>query len=176
MRPIYDLHALQARMVAERLRIDPEIARILIDEIIYTRLIGRFSSVRTFKGVSRALRMLRDRGVVIGVLSDLPPDKKLDYLGLSGFDCVLTSEATHYLKPNPEPFLFAAEQLTVQAEHIMYVGNHYQYDIMGARAVGMLTAHHARRKQIYSQADLTFFCYDQLASVIDSSGIRLSPD
>lgn len=176
IRPIYDLHALQAQMVAEKLQIAPEVARDLIDEVIYTRLIGRFSGVKTFKGTLRVLTMLRDRGVVTGVLSDLPPNEKLEHLGLLGFDYVLTSETTNYLKPNPEPFLYAAEQLTVHAENVMYVGNHYQYDILGARAVGMLTAHRVRRKQIHSQADLTFFRYDQLISTIDSSRIHLPSD
>ena len=176
MRPITDLHALQARMVADRLRIDPAAARELIDDVVYTRLPARFRGVRPHRGLQRALVELREHGATLGVLSDLPPHAKLDHLGLTGFDCLITSEATDYLKPNPEPFRYAAERLALQPAQVLYVGNNYRYDILGARAVGMLTAHHARRKERSSRADLTFSRYDRLLAAIGAAGIRLPAD
>lgn len=176
IRPIKDLHKLQAQMVAERMRIDPARAGLLIDEVVYARLPARLRGVRPNRGVLRALSALRERGVLLGVLSDLPPKVKLDHLGLTEFDCVVTSESTNYLKPNPEPFYYAANRLAVQPAHALYVGNHYRYDVLGAHAVGMLTAHHARRQELSSQADFTFSHYDRLIDAIDAAGIRLPAD
>ena len=173
IRPISDLHALQADLVADRMGIDPAEARALIDAVVYARLPDALRGVRTHPGVQRALTELRERGAKLGVLSDMPPDAKLRDLGLRGFACAVTSEATDYLKPNPEPFRYVAELLDVRPEQVLYVGNHYRYDILGASAVGMLTAHHARRAEQSSRAELTFLRYDSLMPAIRAAGIRL---
>ena len=173
IRPIADLRALQADLVAERLGIGPAAARALIDDVVYTRLPAALHGVRLYPGVPRALAELRGRGATLGVLSDMPPDAKLRGMGLGGFACAVTSETTDYLKPNPEPFRYVAERLQVRPEQVLYVGNHYRYDILGAGAVGMLTAHRARRTEQRSRADLTFLRYDSLLAALGSAGIGL---
>ncbi len=176
IRPIADLHALQADLVAERMRIDPSAARALIEDVIYTRLPAALRGVRLCRGVQPALDALRRRGAQLGVLSDMPPEAKLRHMGLDGFACAVTSEAAGYLKPNPEPFRYVADLMGVRPDRILYVGNHYRYDIVGASAVDMLTAHHARRRERGSRADLTFRRYDSLLPSIGAAGIRLPCD
>lgn len=176
IRPIKDLHALQARLVADRLRIDPAAAQSLIEDVVYTRLPKHFHGVKPHCGLTQVLLKLSEHGAKLGVLSDLPPYEKLDHIGLTGFDCVVTSESTHYLKPNPEPFRYAAERLELQPAQVLYVGNHYRYDILGARVAGMLTAHRAPRQERGSRADLTFSRYDRLLAAIDAAGIKLPVD
>lgn len=173
IRPIADIHALQAELVAERLRIDTRAARALIDDVIYTRLPAALRGVRLCRGVPAALAALRERGAQLGVLSDMPPAAKLRGMGLEGFACAVTSETAGYLKPNPEPFLYVADLIGVRPERILYVGNHYRYDVAGAGAVGMLTAHRARRPAPQSSAALTFRRYDRLLPAIGAAGIRL---
>ncbi len=176
IRPIADFHALQAELVAERMRMDTPAARVLIEDVIYTRLPAALRGVRLYRGVQTALAALRERGAQLGVLSDMPPEAKLRGMGLGGFACAVTSEAAGYLKPNPEPFLYVADLMGVRPERILYVGNHYRYDIAGASAVDMLTAHHACRPERHSRADLTFRRYDSLLSAIGAAGIRLPLD
>ena len=146
IRPISDLHALQADLVAERLRMASADARSLIEDVVYTRLPSALGSVCLHPGVEQTLKMLRQRGVKLGVLSDMPPEAKLRDMGLSGFCCTVTSEETHYLKPNPEPFGYVAEVLGVPPDQMMYVGDNYRYDIRGGNAAGMLTAHCVRKQ------------------------------
>lgn len=176
IRPITDFHALQAELVAERMRIDTPAARALIDDVIYTQLPAALRGVRLCRGVQAALAALRARGALLGVLSDMPPAAKLRSMGLDGFACAVTSEAAGYLKPNPEPFRYVADRLDVRPERILYVGNHYGYDIVGASAVDMLTAHRARRPEPCSRAAFTFSRYDRLLPAIDAAGIRLPRD
>lgn len=173
IRPIADLHGLQADLVAERMAITATAARALIDDVVYTRLPAVLRGVRPYPGVSRALTALRGRGVRVGVLSDMPPAAKLRDMGLGGFSCAVTSEATNYLKPNPEPFGYVSELLKVRPERTLYVGNHYRYDILGAGAAGMLTAHLARRAEQGSRAGLTFPRYDSLLPAMACAGIGL---
>jgi len=173
MRPVADLHALQADLTAERMGIAPAAARTLIDDVVYTRLPAALRGVRPYPGVSRALAALRGRGVQVGVLSDMPPDAKLRDMGLGRFSCAVTSEATGYLKPNPEPFRYVCELLQARPERTLYVGNHYRYDILGAGAAGMLTAHRARRAERGSRATLTFLRYDALLQAMGCAGIGL---
>lgn len=173
IRPIADLHTLQADLVAERIGITPAAARALIDDVVYTQLPDALRGVRPYPGVSRALTALRGRGVKVGVLSDMPPDAKLRDMGLGRFSCAVTSEATHYLKPNPEPFRYVCELLQVRPERTLYVGNHYRYDILGAGEAGMLTAHRARRAEQGSRAKLTFLRYDALLQALGLAGIGL---
>lgn len=173
IRPIADLHALQADLVAGRLGIRAAAARALIDDVVYRCLPAVLRGVRPYPGVSRALTALRDHGAKVGVLSDMPPAAKLRGMGLGSLSCAVTSEATNYLKPNPEPFGYVCDLLQVRPERTLYVGNHYRYDILGAGAAGMLTAHRARRAEPGSRAGFTFRRYDSLLQAMGCAGIGL---
>ena len=62
-------------------------------------------------------------------------------LGLDGFfECSLCSEDSGSLKPDRLPFLALAAALDLPPASILYVGNKEDYDIQGARSVGMKTA------------------------------------
>jgi putative hydrolase of the HAD superfamily len=62
-------------------------------------------------------------------------------LGISGFwDAVLCSERCGALKPDPCSFEALAAALGLPPEKILYVGNSYRYDVLGARRIGMRTA------------------------------------
>ncbi len=155
-RPIEDFRATQAHMLAGQLRVSPEEAEAVIDRHIYARFAAAFRNVRPFPYAEETLGALRTEGLRLGALSDFPLANKLPYLGLrEKFQCVACSEDSGYLKPNPEPFLYLAECLSVRPENMLYVGNNYAYDIVGANAAGMLTAHLSRRPVRDSVADLT---------------------
>jgi putative hydrolase of the HAD superfamily len=75
------------------------------------------------------------------MLSDFPLENKIEYLGLRGkWDAILCSEATGRLKPDPLPFIKLAEALGLPPEKILYVGNSFSYDVIGAQKAGMKAA------------------------------------
>jgi putative hydrolase of the HAD superfamily len=112
-----------------------------IDREIYRAWEAPFTKIRLFSGVKETLFALRQAGYKLGMLSDFPPEIKLESLKISGiWDAVLCSERCGALKPHPLPFLELAKAMNLSAEKILYVGNSYPYDVAGAAGAGMKTA------------------------------------
>ena len=87
-----------------------------------------------------ALKLLKERGITVGVISNLRQDmgKLCDDLGLSPhLDFCMTSEEAGAEKPHPPIFLAALERAGVSASEAVHVGDQYQSDVEGARAVGI---------------------------------------
>lgn len=132
-----------------------------IDTTIYTVIENRFRFIRPFRGAVACLGSLRDAGLRLGLLSDLPPVKKISLMGLDGyFESMLCSEDFGALKPDPRPFVALAQTLSTPPESMLYVGNKMEYDILGAKAAGMQTALFSRRKCV--DADFTFQSWNEL--------------
>jgi putative hydrolase of the HAD superfamily len=167
IRPVENFRHLQAAMLAERMGTTPEHAFALAERFLYQNWVTSFRGLKPYPGVRSTLEEFRAAGLKLAAMSDFPIQGKLGYLGLDGlWDLAFTSEDTHYLKPHPEPFLRLIEELGVQAQEILYVGNSYAYDVLGAKAVGMRTAHLSRRPVKNSEADFTFFRYSRLRDFV----------
>ena len=167
IRPIKDFKSTQARLLSENMNISLEHAFQKIDSDIYRKWQKTFKRVRTYTHLVEILKKLHHNGYKLGVMSDFPIGGKLEYLGLSGvWDCIISSEDTGYLKPNPEPFYAVSSCLGLRSDRILYVGNNYDYDIIGAYRVGMKTAHLAREPAENSVADLTFRDYRELETAL----------
>ena len=162
-RPVDDLQALEARMLAKRLGIAPEEARGRIQREIHGTWEEVLDNVSPYPHVRECVLSLREAGFAVAVTSDFPVERKLERLGLDGlFDCRLWTEESGYLKPHPEPFLALAECMGYPAQEILYVGNSYEYDVVGAKNVGMRAAHLTRKPPEDSIADFSFRDYREL--------------
>ncbi len=162
-----DYYRTQAEMLAKALGITPEEARKTIERRIYRTWENILYLVPLRRGVRRTIRELKDAGLKVAVSSDFPLTRKLKVLGLEDqWDAVVPTEATGALKPNPEPFFSISAALGLPPEEILYVGNSYAYDIVGAAGVGMKTAHISRRPAENSVADLTFRRFSDLSEWI----------
>ena len=177
IRPLDDLRETEATMLAERLGISPAEAAGRVNEEIHGTWEATLDRVPLFPHVREVLVALREAGMRLGVLSDFPVTQKLKRLGLDRlFDAGLWSEDTGYLKPHPEPFIEIARLLGSAPGQVLFVGNSYSYDIIGAHDAGMATAHVARRAATGSVADLTFFDYRDLAAwVLSRAGPGAAP-
>ena len=145
VRPLSNFREAQAQILADLMHVPYEHARNRIERAIYSRWQRIFRHIRPYPYLSDFLLRLQSHGYAIGVMSDFPVGDKLAHLNLPQvWDCVISSEETGYLKPNPEPFLYLASSLGTVPERVLYVGNSYEYDIIGAFNVGMKTAHLAR--------------------------------
>jgi len=131
----------QAEITAEILGVPPRPLKEKIDRLIYKGWEPLFKKVRLFENAAQTLADLRKAGFKLGLLSDFPPETKLDYLNLSGYwDAVLCSEQCGALKPNPLSFIELAAAMSLPCEKILYVGNSLLYDVAGAQRAGMKTA------------------------------------
>ena len=131
----------QAEVVAKILSIPADTLKEKIDCAIYRAWEPPFKKIKLFKGVKDTIAALRKAGFKLGLLSDFPPDKKLEHLGLDGlWDAVLCSECCGAVKPNPLSFKELAAAMSLPPEKILYVGNSRAYDVAGAAGAGMKTA------------------------------------
>jgi pyrophosphatase PpaX len=92
---------------------------------------------RPYDGVVDAVRWLSDEGRALGVVtSKIEPlaHRALSHVGLDPFfDLVVGIESTTRHKPDPEPLLFAMEQLDADPDETVYVGDS-PFDLQAARA------------------------------------------
>ncbi len=93
-----------------------------------------------FDDVLPTLRTLKGRKLIQGLLTNaskniIPIQRKLGLEPFLGF--VVTSEEAGADKPNPAIFLAALERAGVRATEAVHIGDQYDLDVVGARAVGI---------------------------------------
>lgn len=130
-----------------------------LPEAFYRRLGEVFllvGSWHVFPDAIPALEALRERGMVIGAVSNwiwqLP--ELLHSLELvSHFDFVAASARVGYEKPHAGIFQHALQEAGVRPEEALHVGDHIDADVQGAQAVGIAPVLIDRRER-YTQADV----------------------
>ena len=99
---------------------------------------------RPYEGLERVLGELRARGYQLHVLSNnssiLP--LQLRVLGIAdAFDSVSWSEEMGVEKPDRRIFEVALERIGAQPHEIVYVGDSYEADVVGAKGAGITPIH-----------------------------------
>lgn len=131
--------AQQARHLARStgVPVDPEEVGPRLDAVTLS------ARVRVARGATAALERLRQRGVRLGIVSNVLHEtghgarSLLEKLGVAGyFDAVVLSAEHPWSKPRPEPFRLALRTLGVRASEAAHVGD-LTYDIVGARRAGL---------------------------------------
>jgi FMN phosphatase YigB (HAD superfamily) len=96
---------------------------------------------RPFSDAMSVLRALSAHGIAIGVVSNIGWNVRptLEVNHMTGFvDVVVQSFEVGAVKPGPEPFAAALEQLQVEADRTLMVGDNWATD-GGAQAAGITT-------------------------------------
>ena len=96
---------------------------------------------RAFEDAVPALSALAAAGLRLAVLtngSELQQTKKLRSTGLIDLvGPVFTADALGHRKPDPRVFLTACEHLGVLPGTVLYVGDEFEVDVLGARGAGL---------------------------------------
>ena len=135
----------QAAWIVKDLGLDPTEHAILamearIEKQFYSSWKRTFSKLTPYQGMREAIQRFQAKGCRIGILSDFPVETKLKTLGIDDLiDFACCSEESGYLKPHPKPFHLLARQLGLEFEEMVYVGDSYHKDILGAASLGMRT-------------------------------------
>jgi putative hydrolase of the HAD superfamily len=94
-----------------------------------------------FPDAVQTLSSLRASGLKLGLITNgsvRMQSRKLDCLALAPrFDTILISDAEGIAKPDRQIFDRAVERLNVNPARAVYVGDHPEVDVAGARAAGM---------------------------------------
>ena len=100
----------------------------------------RAAWMRVFPGIAETLAALRERGVLLGVVTSKRPESyAADFtpFGLDGyFDILVTCADTALHKPHPEPLYKFLERAGAGAREALYIGDSV-YDRDCARAAGV---------------------------------------
>ena len=111
----------------------PTMARIYWDTLL--------SAVRPAPGVYEAVDRLRERGLIIGLGTNMTADyqfEKLERLALiDRVDFLVTSEEVGAEKPARRLFDFCVKKAGCAPGECAFVGDHLQGDALGARAAGL---------------------------------------
>jgi putative hydrolase of the HAD superfamily len=160
-----DFYDAQARHMGAFLKKDMAFIKEQTERLIYRGWEPLFRKIKPFPHVRETLAAIRRGGLRMGLMSDFPPERKLEHLGLGGiWDAVCCSEQVGRLKPAPEPFEELARAMGLKPERLLYVGNSLSYDVIGAKKAGMkaaLICSPLQRKG-RAEADFVFNDYRQL--------------
>jgi putative hydrolase of the HAD superfamily len=127
-----------------------------------------------FPDAARALTSLRAAGLKLGLITNgsvrMQTDK-LKCLGIApAFDAVLISDAEGVSKPDPEIFRRALERLTAKPEHAVFIGDHPEVDVAGARRAGMKAVW--RRDRMLSRTVEADAIIDELGDLLSLLGVE----
>ncbi len=98
-------------------------------------------SRRAVPGAKRLLRLLRDRGLKTAIVTNNLVEEQMDKLRycelLELIDSITISEEAGYAKPDIRIFQTALDRLECKPEEAVVIGDSWENDILGARAVGI---------------------------------------
>lgn len=93
------------------------------------------------EGVIELFELLKERDIKIGICTDLTvhiQHRKIRKLGIDKYiDCIVSSEEVGREKPDPRMFELCLKKLNIQPEEVIYIGDSFKKDIIGAQNVGI---------------------------------------
>lgn len=119
----------------------PDFARL---RDAFLALYGQHYAVHTclFEGFAEVLQHCDDRRIPWGIITNKPAtfaEPLWRDLGLPyQLGCLICPDHVSQAKPDPEPMFLAAQQVGINAQRCLYVGDHRR-DIDAGRAAGMAT-------------------------------------
>jgi HAD superfamily hydrolase (TIGR01509 family) len=131
-------------------------------------------SSSVFPGVDGVLRLLKSRGVRLGLLTNsgrAAASLTLTRWGLEGFfELVLTRDEIEAMKPRPEGLTKAVSMLGVRADQAYYIGDSL-YDVIaakgaGVKSVAVSTGNYTEERLRSGGADYVIPAIDELPKVL----------
>jgi putative hydrolase of the HAD superfamily len=127
-----------------------------------------------FPDAARTLSSLRAAGLKLGLITNgsvRMQSSKLKCLALvPAFDAVLISDAEGVSKPDPEIFRRALERLGTTPGHAVFVGDHPDVDVSGARSAGMKAVW--RRDRMVSRTVAADAIVEELSDLLSLLGLQ----
>ena len=97
-----------------------------------------YKKTEPFDGVRETFRNIKAHGLKIGVFTDFPMFEKLRSMKLDEYvDFAASSDDTGFLKPDAHCFDYLLYNLKMEPSDVLYVGDSYEKDIVGARNAGI---------------------------------------
>ncbi len=139
-----------------------EMSRIYMETLI--------SNMIPEEGAAEWIRALRAEGRRIGFASDatafmqLRKLVKLDLLRY--FDFAVTAEETAVEKPDPRFFSRCLEKCGCAPEEILFIGDHYEKDYLGAKAAGFHAVWYNPHQEAKREDDVVLRAYSRAPALL----------
>ena len=105
---------------------------------IYEPMRRLYRSTTPYAGVQKTFKGIKEKGLKIGVFSDFPLFNKLETMGLEPYvDYATSSQEVGFLKPSVHCFENLVYNIGVEANAVLYVGDSYEKDVVGAHEAGL---------------------------------------
>jgi putative hydrolase of the HAD superfamily len=118
-----------------------DLSLTLADDLLRDYRAGFPGACMLFSDAHRTLSSIRASGLKVGLITNgsiRMQSAKLTCLGLiPSFDVVLISDAEGVSKPDPKIFHRALTRLSTEPGQSVFVGDHPEIDVAGARGAGM---------------------------------------
>ncbi len=137
-----------------------------------------------FDDVPEGLRVLRERGLRLGIISNTPWPSHLHLEDLSGyglekfFDVCIFSAEVGVRKPHARIFKIALDMMQVEAHEVIYVGDRYVEDVWGPQQLGIksvLREHPRRAPEPDIVPDARIRLLSDLLPLIENGSLNSSP-
>lgn len=142
---LYDLHGWEDQTVFQKYLKEEEDT---VDFRVLANAINAYRRVRSgflepFPHVMKTLLELKNKGIILAIVSDAPRLKawiRLTAMKIDNFfDIVVTFDDTNKLKPSKKPFEVALKKIKLDPSECLMVGDMLERDIKGAKKLGMKT-------------------------------------
>ncbi len=174
-----DFFDFQAEIYSKYVQESPKELKFFLEKEIYNGWKSSFDKIKPYPNAKQAIEKLKQKKLKIAVLSDFIPEQKKDIWGILPLcDVVLGSEYIGVLKPSALVFEELAKNLELPPEKILYVGNNFEYDILGAKQIGMKTAYISSPLKLFfkrlfsknklSEADICFSNYKEFTRKLNN--------
>lgn len=105
---------------------------------MYDPMQNLYRKTEPFDGVRETFRSIKAHGLKIGVFTDFPMFEKLKSMGLDEYvDFGASSDDAGFLKPDAHCFEYLLYNLKMEPSDVLYVGDSYVKDIVGAHNAGI---------------------------------------
>jgi HAD superfamily hydrolase (TIGR01509 family) len=119
--------------------------RLVLDDLVDAYQWGPIPGVVPFIDVLEVLPRLRQRGLILGLVTNAFQPIRMRARELQAFGlleylderCLVSAADIGYLKPHPHIFRVALQALNLTAEEVIFVGDSREADIAGAQNIGM---------------------------------------
>jgi putative hydrolase of the HAD superfamily len=153
-----------------------ELPSVLAETLLNDYRAGFPSACLLFPDAVQALSSLRGAGLKIGLITNgsvRMQSRKLECLALSPMlDTILISEAEGIHKPDREIFDRALQRLNTHPARAVFVGDHPEVDVAGAKAAGMQAVW--RRDPRVSQVVEADAVIEELGALVSLLGLERS--
>ncbi len=164
----------RSAFVAELIQLFPRIGTST-DAVLERFRLGFLQHLVLSPETRNVLVTLKTNAIPFGIItngSTIPQGRKIKQLELESFtDCVFISESFGVKKPDSRIFHAAANCLKTAPGSILFVGDHAENDIVGAKQAGMQAAWLSRGNIWNSSAHKPDFVLSHLTEVTDLLGI-----